>query len=127
MEEATRQTETKHTPGPWYAYSLLASGIHAGYQYGIANSEPQGVCRDEDGCVVPEFPNWNRDSRIIAKTTDSETARNDARLIAASPDLLAACEAALRTCENNKYVRSGFDELIPTLRAAICKAKGGAA
>jgi len=30
-----------------------------------------------------------------------------------------ACRTALSECENNRYVRAGFDDLIPTLRAAL--------
>lgn len=85
---------SKHTPGPWYAYSPLKSGVHAGHHYKVANSRPCGVVEDEDGRLVPDFPDWGPDSRIICTTTDDEMSRANAILISAAPDLLAACKAA---------------------------------
>ncbi len=107
--EELRKLLDKATPGEWFAYSLLASGIHAGYRYGIANSEPCGIIQDEDGVVYPDFPDWNNNSRIVVKTTDSDTARGDAIAIAAlhnaSPALLAELEALRAVRDAAKKVR----------------------
>lgn len=82
----------KHTKEPWYAYSLLSKGIHAGYQYGIANSKPCGIQQDEDGNWYPDFPDWSSSSRVIAKTTDGEDAKHNAVLIVACVNALAGIE-----------------------------------
>jgi len=50
----------------------------------------------------------------------------DARLIAAAPDLLAACERALSALACNPKFREN-EPTIAFARAAIAKAKGGAA
>ena len=60
--------ETKHTPGPWFAY---------GRYIGTKNHKSAvGECRDVNG-------NWSDDAKSSA----------DARLIAAAPDLLEALKA----------------------------------
>jgi len=129
---------TGHTPGPWYAYSIILDGVHAGYRYGIANAKPCGITEDEDGCRQVDFPDWNAGSRIIAKTMDSDTARDDARLIAAAPDLLAACKALMNTglictsgtttdgrpCNCTCDVHPELLAVIDFARAAIAKAGG---
>ncbi len=117
---------TGHTPGPWYAYSIILDGVHAGYRYGIANAKPCGITEDEDGCRQVDFPDWNAGSRIIAKTMDSDTARDDARLIAAAPDLLAACKGLLDAIHDSMTHESQafHADAINTAKAAI--AKGGA-
>jgi len=62
--------------------------------------------------------------RIIANVhIEPDNAQDvvNANLLLASPDLLAACEAALSPCE-----RCGLVVIADQLRAAIAKAKGGA-
>jgi hypothetical protein len=115
------------TPGPWYAYSPLASGVHAGHHYKVANSKPCGIVEDEDGSWVPDFPDWCAESRIICTTTDDELSRANARLIAAAPDLYAAVERALAieesvTSKQCEELRAGY---VAMLRAALSRAKGG--
>jgi hypothetical protein len=53
-----------------------------------------------------------------------ETEAN-ARLIAAAPDLYAACEAAVFAANHIDCVRA-MQEVLPQLRAALAKAGGGA-
>lgn len=126
-------SEPGHTPGPWYAYSIILDGVHAGYRYGIANARPCGITEDEDGCRQVDFPDWNAGSRIIAKTMDSDTARDDARLIASAPALLAAAEAALPLLllaaikAPDRECAKRYSETCGVLTAAIKAAKGGVA
>lgn len=110
-----------HTPGPWYAYSPLASGVHAGYHYKVANSQPIGICEDEDGSIVPHFPEWNANSRIVCTTTDDEYSRANARLIAAAPTMLEALRTVRDLVGFNDVPR---EEIWRTIDAAIAKAGG---
>lgn len=84
---------TKHTPGPW-------------------RFNPVGEVRGAD---------WNV---VICDTYgngDDDVADADARLIAAAPDLLAACEMALL---DMRYYATVHGESITAIEAAIAKAKG---
>lgn len=68
-------------------------------------------------------------SKHIAKPVEwgTETAAN-ARLIAAAPDLLAACKAAKEMLsDTNEYARGYTNamQLISQFSAAIAKAEGG--
>jgi len=100
----------KHTKEPWYAYSLLSKGIHAGYQYGIANSKPCGIQQDEDGNWYPDFPDWSSSSCVIAKTTDGEDAKHNAVRI-------VTCVNALAGIENPEAFVAKVRELVdPSLR-----------
>jgi len=110
------------TPGPWYAYSPLASGVHAGHHYKVANSKPCGIVEDEDGSLVPDFPDWCAESRIICTTTDDELSRANARLIAAAPLLYEACRSALERIDGMNEAMGVIDEL----RRAIASAEGRA-
>ncbi len=105
MEHAT------HTPGPW-----------GDVQPGNGSTD-----RDEPGC------RWIiHDGRIVAKTcqqADESTA--NARLIAAAPELLKACEAARRnidvsTIRPGKKNTQRWETVIDTLDQAIRKSKGEA-
>ena len=87
---------SKHTPGPWIALRERTAGTFFN-SYAIMQ-------RDE----------------IIAHTTTDIGAKTeaDARLIAAAPDLLAACEALVAGWEHN------LTEPMALVRAAIAKARG---
>lgn len=49
----------------------------------------------------------------------------DAHLIAAAPDLLAACKAILAVSEKRRDVDDATWDAIQSVRAAIAKAEGG--
>lgn len=83
---------SNHTPGPWIRSSL-------GFQVLTRNSE-KSIC---------ELPSRHNEAEQIA----------DANLIAAAPDLLAACEAA-RTVVDSQESRAVW----ALLSNAIAKAKG---
>lgn len=91
--------ERKHTEGPWMATRMeVGSGYLIGQGYG-------------------------RPARLtnIAHVGPNEA---NALLIAACPDLLAACEAAVFGANHVDCVRA-MQEVLPQIRAAIAKAKGG--
>lgn len=94
---------SKHTPGPWEV--MFAGSSKAGQPFKI----------DE---AYVYAPNTQDDTAICADIIDpvtQEISEANARLIAAAPDLLEACQLALDS--DDKAVRR-------FLRAAIAKAKG---
>jgi hypothetical protein len=94
---------TKHTPGPW---TIAKSGEHIEIR-----GNPQTtnmVNSDLARCGGPK--SWLDESEVEA----------NARLIAAAPDLLAACKAVIVTLKIASEV-----DAIPQLLAAIRKAEGG--
>ncbi len=95
-----------HTPGPWSVRKNEYGDV-------VVDSESIGVCnvgRDAMG-NAPAIANFGHEQGPMVEA--------DARLIAASPDLLAACEAALLEIE--QYSSNGLWE---QFIAAIAKARG---
>ncbi len=93
---------SKHTPGPWKSVPTAAHTHWADIV-------------DERGYVVAQSQNLY----------GSEVAIDTARLIAAAPDLLAACKALLAAYDAAEAAGHGTI-LKDTARAAIAKAEGGA-
>ena len=95
---------SKHTPGPWIIYD---TGNRA---------ETYGVESTNGTAVVWYGSNEKEGIRKLA----------DAQLIAASPDLLAACQAAIEELEHVRDNADGVDleDTISALQDAICKATG---
>lgn len=115
---------SEHTPGPWTfdgEEGIVKEGVVTPY-HGIVTTEQRiaaiYVANDFD------FPSSE------AEEDFQEEAIANARLIAAAPDLLAACKTALRYLTVQiPYSPSeqGDSDFVPTvqaLRAAIAKAKG---
>jgi hypothetical protein len=94
-----------HTPGPWHVRSSEGQQSHVVYaadNYAIANATT----------YHGQHP--------------LHCAEANARLIAAAPELLAACEAALPELDFvSDGLGEGFHTVVDGLRAAIAKAKGG--
>lgn len=93
----------KHTPGPWFAH-----GRYIGTQN---HKSAIAECRDING-------NWSNDA----------PASDNARLIAAAPELLEALRGLYLDLVAND--QDGLVEHVETMgkaRAAIAKATGGAA
>ena len=102
---------TKHTPGPWRIIrgSEYTDDVEDTAILSIEAANGRNVYYTDSGFFVP--------------------CEADATLIAAAPDLLAACEEA----ETAIYRLNGSDDLpgwisgvVVNLRAAIEKARGGA-
>ena len=93
---------TKHTPGPWVAWD---DGVTIGMSE-ADGGEPLAVAEVLDyGDLVPP-------GQLAA----------DQRLIAAAPDLLAACDAL--TLWNDGYADRDLNACIALAVAAIAKATG---
>lgn len=105
----------KYTPGPWFG---LVDGKYN-------NSKNNWRAEDEEAGCSEAAPITTQDGTVIALVVASgdtyfyeDRVSDNARLIAAAPDLLEALQKAV--------ARQGFsnEELIDT-RAAIAKATGG--
>lgn len=100
-------SDAKHTPGPWRAvHRFIGAGPH--------DDEVAGLGWEVEGPPEPDGRGQ------FAKAAD-------AHLIAAAPDLLAACELALKACQENIAMWSVKNEpilleAINALRPAIAKA-----
>ncbi len=107
---------TQHTPGPWAWHE----GHDTIWPRGRDGTGPEVVGPSESGLYGPEYQPvvqgfWRNDG--VADAEASSPA--NARLIAAAPDLLAACKAALKGLNGGDW---------PALcAAAVVKAEGGAA
>lgn len=93
----TATNETKHTPGPWEFEPT-------GHGPGHIAADCEGAIRDGVATV------WGR--------TSEDTFDANARLIAAAPDLLAACKGLIENIDNPDW--SDIDKI----RAAIARAEG---
>ena len=94
-----------HTPGPWAVVPSVRFGSFDGKttvaSYGISNGS-------EWVCAIPCY------------AANTEPSAANARLIAAAPDLLAACEALLASHKYGDGV--GWQHARDKARAAIAKA-----
>lgn len=91
---------SKHTPGPWHiGLDIIGTKSETGF-----------------------------DRHIVEMLWDDKQGKADARLIAAAPDLLSACQAmlkAMRDAANSEYVGADdFHESILAGIGAIAKAGG---
>lgn len=91
-----------HTPGPWEIHDAVATNVIGGLAYRVARCDFDGA----EPC--PE-------------------AMANARLVAAAPDLLTACSAALSLLGDTRISQRSPGEkgdVVADLRAAIAKARG---
>jgi hypothetical protein len=110
-------SEAKHTPGPWI--------VHRGSRW-----------QNDRDCmaVIDSIP--NRDGQVVANCICHVAGTNpskidNAQLIAAAPDLLAACEACIAADQLANAdgtlgddMVAAYDAAIAAAKAAIAKAKG---
>lgn len=117
--------ESRHTPGPWYTWSISPTDL-------VVTDRPN--------------PNYAREARVVCVMGNAVAAHRppageiewaNARLIAAAPALLAACENAALLCEQimaetaecegvhvaARMLLDGSEvDGVPSLRAAIAQA-----
>jgi hypothetical protein len=90
--------EPKHTPGPW------TMDYESGQYFFLEGPDQHPLMRQRGG-MMPT--------------------RHDARLIAAAPELLAACKSLLLYVETyGGEVTANIEAAFPIYRAAIAKAEG---
>jgi len=97
-------SESRHTPGPWQ----VVDGHYPGFREIIGPSFTISIVMLATDLTIHD--RWNREA--------------DAQLIAAAPDLLAACESFVGAYPTG--INKDLDEAYRAARAAIDKAKGGA-
>jgi hypothetical protein len=102
---------SKHTPGPWYT-DAEGYGTPAIYARPDDQYTPIAALRDPYAYRAPRPPEADSFDELKA----------NALLIAAAPDLLAACEFALSLEDSGAWAAPG--ELAAALRSAIAKATG---
>jgi len=98
-----------HTPGPWAIYDerrVFARGLVCECRVPLEND--------------PEDDEW--DSPEVA-AAEAEAAAN-ARLIAAAPDLLAACRAMAACCGPAETWNGETNAALRMIEAAVAKAEG---
>jgi hypothetical protein len=94
-------TQTQHTPGPWSVYEGQAFDL-----------ERQIVISDETATKV-----------LAAIDHDTDEDEANARLMAAAPQLLEACEEGLAFVAGaDPLDRHAWEQMAATFRAAIAKA-----
>lgn len=105
--------EIKHTPGPWAAKKGVG-------WYVVRSAHSQ----DDNFAIAVGS---NKTSLVDAPTGDDAEAKANARLIAAAPELLSACEHAMTLLspfdDAGLSLGLGSDALYP-IKSAIAKARG---
>lgn len=92
---------SNHTPGPW------------------------NVSRKKLGTIEHTDPSGLVDTVAFTSGDTSGSPSANARLIAAAPDLLAACEVVWDSCDaEGRIMLPANGKTITELRSAIAKAKG---
>jgi hypothetical protein len=108
-------SDAKHTPGPWYAeiFPCVLDAIEEGSFRWCDRDHAKEVFPGAVGCV------WqgSTDTASTGLPGSIEVSAENAFLIAAAPDLLAALEGVLRVADRATVE---FD----AARAAIAKARG---
>jgi hypothetical protein len=118
---------SKHTPGPWVASARDWTGQEVDNRIYIHGDESVEVNADEDDDSFGSVTTVGVAVCVVPVAEHGEAgAQANARLIVAAPDLLAACEAALSTLDAGTWLTGGMSPA-HAMRAAVAKAKGGAA
>lgn len=99
--------EAKHTPGPW---RVSADGVDVGSEDSF---NPFGGC----GCCGSPW----------LTADDPEVAKADARLIAAAPELLEACQAMIEWDDREQDHAVDFSACTELCRVAFDKARAAIA
>ena len=112
----------KHTPGPWH---IGREQDHSADRW-KHNTEWSKI-RGTDNGLIAKIESIHPKGKRQSKDFDVEAA--NARLIAAAPELLTACEYALEVIRENIETNSGviseqISDCCDTLETAIQKAKG---
>ena len=105
--------KSTHTPGPWIVCECDESAI-------VYIEQDRGALHDEEPSTIGEID-------LAGDGIDKDTGLANARLIAAAPDLLAACEELVRGFDGETDCTELLDMIDKVARAALSKAKGGEA
>jgi len=101
----------KHTPGPWK---------HKHVKKTYYNQQTGAPCIDETDWIDSD----NESIALIVNGRNRDTSITDAKLIAAAPDLLAACEIVQANLadvvykDHSVYLKAAFDAVTEAIRVA---------
>ena len=116
-------TTTKHTPGPWSLGPVRDSDGHMVYQSIFGNKRRLASVtvygRHADGSTGGRKYTDAYGTQHLARTIPEPEARANARLIAAAPELLEACEVVLASLR----IDNGNSTDIHKLEVACAKAE----
>ena len=115
---------TQHTPGPWYwvkypkTKTIRLMGqkqliVMDFVRWGMQSAQPRFIR------IVPR----GMELMINAENIDVDTDPN-ARLIAAAPELLAACEELVSHHDDGPWLGISIESILGRARAAIARARG---
>lgn len=107
------QVQALHTPGPWAWQDM--GGLCLVGQHGRRPIVLNVGCKSDSGGMYGAYLRTRNTGREVMEPLTPENP--DARLIAAAPELLEACERA--AC-----LLGDYPESLACVRAAIAKAKG---
>lgn len=110
----------KHTPGPWRFDGEIDAVVSSAGQ--LRRSALMG---DYRGVIIASLVESHGGRGARPEAAPEATA--NAALIAAAPDLLAACEIALKDSRSAPRGKGLSDDVADILADAIAKARGGAA
>ena len=116
-------TEAKHTPGPWKWHPTPSQDV-------INNAKEKGYAHNP-GHILLNDAHGLPESAILMMSTQARThmTESNAYLIAAAPDLLAACrtahDALLLWRHGHSFPKTDMNVAFDTLVAAIAAAEKG--
>ncbi len=129
--------EQKHTPGPWiFSEFCKADGSPIETVDDVADTVRQSAQRGTRAQLFgvslddADTPDAEGRSTVVCYTGNGPNAHNNARLIAAAPDLLAACRLvsalgeAERREDSDAVWTDEFRSIFEASEAAIAKAEG---
>lgn len=97
-------TEQKHTPGEW-SISRSSANRHSWRISAVVNGRPAAIAN----------------TALWLPTDPQKESEANARLIAAAPELLAACKAVSRIIDT---LPNTLADVAPAIKAAVVKAEG---
>ena len=119
--EGNMKTQNKHTHGPWKY--LVTHPLSGDAWFVIADKDGRGPIMDVGG---KDKSGQIAEAKYLI--TDPQEIESNARLIAAAPEMLEACEAAFNWLnvygEHSSFQFGSEQKLHDILHAAIAKAKG---
>jgi hypothetical protein len=106
---------TQHTPGPW-TVGHTRTFTHSGGIFGTETAVHYGDAVNRGNCIAHAYGHG-----ALSHSED------DARLIAAAPDLLEALKEMLANPAGDYDTTDDYEKACKKAHAAIAKATGGAA
>ena len=120
-----------HTPGPWF---VTEDGTQTAHHFVVTTNEHSDDFEEREDVAEISLPSWTKPNGPRGREDRKHRAEAEAnaRLIAAAPDLLAACERVIDAMKDHVLIAHSLEgaqtqgrEVCALLNAAIAKARGG--